>query len=173
MSKLTPEIKEYILDNYNDFTYKELSKKINCAYNRSVSVDQIGKLVRKHGLKKTNVSSWFSSNNKPSNHVPIGHEYEASDGYVYIKVCESRQANVRNQPKHKLLWEEHHNMKCPSEDIVIFADGNKRNFKIDNLVKVSRKNLAYLNKHKLYGYNKELVETGKLLSELEYTINRI
>ena len=38
------------------------------------------------------------------------------------------------QSKHSLLWEQHHGRKVPKGHIVMFADGDRRNFDINNLM---------------------------------------
>ena len=78
-----------------------------------------------------------------------------SDGYVYVKV---KHPDVWIA-KHRLLWEQK-NGPLPDGYCVIFADCNTRNFDESNLVKVSRKELSYLNRHNLRFNDPEYTKVG-------------
>ncbi len=54
--------------------------------------------------------------------------------------------------------------------MVIFADGNKKNFNIENLILVSRKELAVLNKNKLLRDNAELTNIGIAIAKIKIAI---
>ncbi|WP_436702547.1 HNH endonuclease signature motif containing protein [Bacillus cereus] len=47
-----------------------------------------------------------------------------------------------------MLWEEE-NGPIPKGYVIIFGDGNRRNFQQDNLILVSKSQLAILNKNQL------------------------
>jgi hypothetical protein len=81
----------------------------------------------------------------PGNTMPLGSERINADGYVEIKYAEKGgPSKNRWKGKHVLRWEQA-NGPVPKGFAVIFADGNRRNFKLKNLVLVSRKELAVLN----------------------------
>lgn len=67
---------------------------------------------------------------------PIGSESKRG-GFTRIKIAENKWVN-----KHIYLWEQAHQRKVPSNHFIIFADGNKSNFAIENLKCVSRKEFA-------------------------------
>ena len=56
---------------------------------------------------------------------------------------------------------------------VIFADGNKRNFDIDNLILVSDSEALIMNANKLRYENKELTKTGALIAKVIDKTNKI
>ena len=82
----------------------------------------------------------------PEGHVkPIGYErVDAKDGYVYVKVKDTPQANVRGRfndnfrPKHHVAWERANGVPVPPSTMIVFADHDKRNFDPANLVAVPR-----------------------------------
>lgn len=84
--------------------------------------------------------SWFKKGHKPINHRPVGSERVNVDGYVEIKVAEPNIWKL----KHRVLWEQE---KGPLKrgDIIIFLDRNKQNVTIENLVKISRRENAFIN----------------------------
>ena len=47
-----------------------------------------------------------------------------------------------------------------------FADGNKQNFDINNLILISRAEDAVMNKKKLFFDNSELTKTGHLIAKV-------
>ena len=87
------------------------------------------------------------------------------DGYVDIKIAEPSKW----RGKHLVLWERK-NGPLPKGFAVIFADGNRRNFDADNLVKVSRKELAYLNRNRLISPNAELTKTAITVAKIAQSL---
>lgn len=109
-------------------------------------------------VKKT----WFKKGQIPKNHKPVGSTRIDRDGYKLIKIAEPNKWALY----HRRLYEEKHGEKLKKNEAVIFADGDKTNFDIDNLVKVSRANLLYINKNKLIFENSELTKSGVNVSKI-------
>ena len=107
------------------------------------------------GLTKANVTS-FKKGQKPHNYKPLGSERITKDGYCEIKVSDTGR---RWKSKHLVVYEKHHG-KVPRGSVVIFLDGDKRNFDIDNLHLVTRNQLAMLNKNSLIQKDAELTKTA-------------
>lgn len=106
----------------------------------------------------------FKKGSKSWNWVPVGSERVNADGYVDIKVDDGKlQKNWRG--KHIVIWEEH-NGPLPPGHVVIFGDGNRRNFEINNLILVSRKQLARLNQNNLIKNDAELTKTGVIIADI-------
>jgi len=106
----------------------------------------------------------FKKGNKAHNWVPIGSERVNGDDYIDIKVADGKlQKNWKG--KHILIWEEH-NGPVPPGHAVIFGDGNRRNFDPDNLILVSRAQLAVLNKNRLIQDNADLTRTGIIVADI-------
>ena len=120
------------------------------------------------GLTKANVTS-FKKGQKPHNYKPLGSERITKDGYCEIKVSDTGR---RWRPKHVLIYEKHHG-KVPKGSAVIFLDGNKRNFDIDNLYLVTRSQLAMLNKNSLIQKDAELTKTAINVVDLMKKISAI
>lgn len=112
----------------------------------------------KEKVKKT----WFKKGEIPKNHRPVGSTRITVDGYTEIKIAEPK----RWQLYHRYLYEKTHGVKLKKNEAVIFADGDKSNFDIDNLVKVSRANLLYLNNNDLIFDDPELTKTGVNVSKV-------
>ena len=86
----------------------------------------------------------FQPGSKPHNHVPVGTERN-NDGYIEVKTAEPHVWRSKAQ----LVWEAHHGRPVPPGHAVLFADQDRANFCPDNLLLVSRAELAVMNKRRL------------------------
>lgn len=119
------------------------------------------------GMKATQ----FKKGHKPHNWVPVGSERITPDGYVQIKVQEGKkQHNWKG--KHILIWEAA-NGPVPKGHVIIFGDGNKRNFDLNNLLLVSRKQLVRLNQKNLIANDAELTKTGIIIADIYNKIGEL
>jgi len=103
----------------------------------------------------------FKKGHKPQTWVPVGTETIDKDGYTKIKVANPNKWKY----KHRLIWEAT-NGPVPLGHAVLFGDGDKRNFDIDNLILVSRAQLARMNQHGLIHDNTELTKTGIIIADI-------
>ena len=110
-----------------------------------------------------------------------GEERINKDGYIEVRLDKPKKTWKYEKSttynywefKHILIWEKHHNQKVPKGYKVIFADGDKRNFDIDNLVLVSNTELLKLNQNHLYFKgNAELTKTGLNIVKLNILKNK-
>lgn len=108
-------------------------------------------------------STFFKKGQKPHNTKFDGYERINSEGYTEVRMAERVFV-----PKHRLIWKQHYG-RIPEGHIIIFADGDRRNFAIENLVCVSRGDHAILNKNKKYG--PEIAQNALLLSKLRNQLN--
>ncbi|UOK65331.1 HNH endonuclease [Paenibacillus sp. OVF10] len=65
-----------------------------------------------------------------------------------------------------ILWENHHGREVPEGHAVLFGDGNRSIFDPDNLVLVSRGQLAIMNKRGLIHKDAELTRTGVIMADI-------
>lgn len=78
----------------------------------------------------------------------IGAERISKDGYLEIKVAEPNPYTggpTRFRLKHRVVWETAHGLPVPAQHVIVFRDGDRRNFAINNLVCIPRAALARLN----------------------------
>lgn len=115
------------------------------------------------GCKKT----WFKKGGKPINHKEVGSERVTKDGYTEIKVAEPNKWAL----KQRFMWEKYHG-KPQKGYTVVFGDGDKSNFSIDNLILVSRHQLLIMNKKKLIKNDAELTRTGAIIADLQIKISK-
>jgi hypothetical protein len=183
--KYTNEQIKFLKNNINGNSYKYIHKLFNRYFNMSLTEHQIIGTLKRNGLKnnKPNFKTGHIPHNKgmkgfnignptrfekghiPKNSKPIGTEKLDIYGYVMIKVAEPKTWKM----KHTLLWEQK-NGKIPPGHFIIFADRDKRNFSIENLLLVSRRELMIMNKYGLIYNNNEFTKTGKLIADIKLKI---
>jgi hypothetical protein len=180
--KYTTEEIDYIVANMPGRSYKEIIElvyerfgvQLNSSQiksfigNRKLSTGRTGRFEKEHipaNKGKKGLGGWeptqFKKGNMPHNYVPVGSERVNGDDYVDIKVSDPNKW----KGKHILVWEEH-NGPMPKGYAVIFGDGNRRNFDINNLILVSRQQLLILNKNKLIQNDADLTRTGVIIADI-------
>lgn len=83
----------------------------------------------------------FRGGNMPHNALPVGSERTSADGYVEVKVAERPSGRVAHDnwvPKQRLAWERANGRRLRPGEMVVFADGDARNFDPGNLVAMTR-----------------------------------
>jgi len=107
----------------------------------------------------------FKKGNRPRNQMPVGTEVLRTDGYVHIKIAEPN----KGRQKHVLIWEAANGPK-PEKRRILFGDGNRLNFDIDNLILVTPAQMAVLNHKGLIQSSAELTRTGILIADISSRI---
>lgn len=104
----------------------------------------------------------FKKGHRPSNYLKVGSERVTADGYAEIKIADPNKW----RRKHLIVWEKHHGREVPEGHAVLFGDGNRSNLDPDNLVLVSRAQLAIMNKRGLIQKDAELTRTGVIMADI-------
>lgn len=117
------------------------------------------------GLKdwqKNKPKNLFKKGHVPWKTKPIGTETIDKDGYVRVKVNNEFGSRNKNwKLKQHVIWEKHNpNIKIGKTDRIIFLDGNKRNFDINNLELITLREQLSLSK---FGKLSDPEETRALL----------
>jgi hypothetical protein len=109
--------------------------------------------------------SWFKPGHIPENYMPVGTLRINTDGYVDVKIADPNKW----RQQHLIIWEKA-NGPVPKGKVIIFADGNRLNVKLKNLLMISRAELAVMNRNGLICNNAELTKTGKLIADVKIGI---
>ena len=120
----------------------------------------------------------FKKGNKPLNAADIGEErmrYSGSkpddQGYLCVKICDGK-GNKNWVPKQRVIYEQYHGPIPPGYK-VIFADGNRFNFDINNLILVTDSEELIMNKNKLRYDDKDLTKTGVAIAKVIDRTNKL
>ena len=177
--KWANEEKEYLTQIYKKNDYDTILKMMNDKFECSFNRNQIISFMRRNKLKSeaiknngrfskgsipwnkglsympNNKETRFQKGNIPHCHREVGSERIIRDGYIQIKVAEPKVWDL----KHRVIYREHYG-EIPNGHNIIFADGNKMNFDIDNLIAVSKSEMLILNNNNLRFEDKELTKVG-------------
>ena len=193
--KYSTEHIEWLKDNIQGCYYKDLTEMFNKQFGLVLKVSTIVSLTSFYGLhngidsrlnkgyeptqlKKGHipankglkgVGGWkptqFKKGNIPLNYRPIGSERINVEDYIEIKVADPRAWTY----KHIFVWEQY-NGPVPKEHVIIFGDGDRRNFDIDNLLLVSRKQLLTLNQKGLIQKDADLTRAAIVVVDVFHKI---
>lgn len=178
----TQEQVAFLKENIHGRFIRDLTRLFNARFQLKCSYEQIkaacanrglvngmdgrfppGHIPANKGLK--GVGGWkptqFKKGHRPANYLPVGAEVPDPDDYIKVKIGEPDKW----RHKHLLIWEAA-NGPLPPGHAVIFADRDNRNFSLDNLVKVTRAELLYLNRHGLILEDAELTKTAVNVASL-------
>lgn len=195
MHYYTNEELDFLREFAYGHSYREITDSINRKFGLSLGVNQIRACLKNHKIttgrtgrfEKGHVpankgrhpptvgrmaETQFPKGNIPKNHKPVGtvsirHNYKKGQAYVYEKV---EEPNVWRM-KHILEWEKH-NGPVPKGKAIIFVDGDATNTDISNLVMVDRSQLAVMNRWKLKGSGRELMEAAANTAALKISISK-
>lgn len=115
----------------------------------------------KKGYMGANVTS-FKKGQRGWNAKPIGYERITKDGYIEVKTAEPRTFEL----KHRVVWEKAHG-EIPSGHALVFKNLNKQDCRIENLMLVSRAELARLNQSYIKHSTPETHESCILLAKIK------
>lgn len=107
----------------------------------------------------------FKKGNEPHN---TRKDYDLSlrsDGYIWV-----RRKKGEWELLHRFIYSVHHDYKLETTDNIIFIDGNRQNFAIDNLRKVSNDELMSINT--IHRYPEDIKAAIKALSKLKRQIKK-
>lgn len=173
---------QFIRKNVKGRPRKEMLQLVNEKFNLDIQMNQWLAWMKNHGItsgrdgrfkpghvpdnkgKKGNYGyepTQFKKGHRPVNYMPVGSERVNTDGYVDVKIADPNKW----RPKHHLLWEEA-NGPVPKGHCLIFADRNKLNVVLDNLILITRKQLSIMNRHHLIQTDAELTKTGIILADI-------
>ena len=118
---------------------------------------------------KKSAATMFKPGNIPTNHRELFSERIDVDGYVLIKIAEPNKW----QHKHRYIYEKHYGVKLQKSDVVIFLDGNRQNFEISNLVKMTRAELVRYNQDHFYGDDSNINRCAVGIAKLKTKVGEL
>jgi hypothetical protein len=138
-----------------------------------------GEFAKGHQPWNTGLKGWtaggqaeqtrFRSGNRPHNWKPIGSERITHDGYVQRKMTDTGYPPRDWRGVHILMWEEH-NGPVPQGHVVVFRNGDNRDFRLENLELITKaENMRRNTIHKL---PKELADVCRIKGLVKRQINK-
>lgn len=157
------KLKQYLIDFNGKLTIDELLPKVNKKFKENYTRLQLQKY-----LVRNKIPYKYTNKNKireMGKNIPIGTEYTKPDGMVMIKVSKNKWVY-----KQRLIYEKHYGVNLKNNEYVIFLDGNRNNFKINNLMLLTNKEAGYLGAFKVNDSidikNKNVIKTEIAIAKL-------
>lgn len=189
---------QFLKNNVKGITLKKLTEMFNKEFNKNISESSIAHLKNKYNLKsgiiggqfkkgnesfnkgkkwddymsekgkKNSLKTTFKKGNTPHNYRKIGSCRTTKDGYIEIK--------IKNPDvwvcKHRYIYEKEKG-KILEGHTIIFADNNKRNFNINNLIMISRAEELLLNQNNMRFNDIELTNSAVMIAKNINKMNKI
>ncbi len=138
-------------------TSEEIIAEYNKRFSEPITIPKLNGFKRHHKI--------HSGLPKGRNANPIGHEC-IKNGFIIVKTGDTPKAGYRNyKPKHYVLWEKV-NGPVPEGYNLIFLDGNKRNFHLENIELVTKEELGIITRLNLQSEFAEITKTGILIARV-------
>lgn len=152
--KWTKEMINFIKIHYDDYKYSDLSDLVNETFNVKTTASSIEHKVSRLGLKKSkeaiqkiaqsNINArryWFMPGGISKSRKPIGYErLDKRTGIVWVKV---KDPDIF-EAKQRVIYEKHYG-KLEKGMNVVFLNGDKTDFRIENLAAFSNEDLLAFN----------------------------
>ena len=124
-------------------------------------------------------STCYRKGNMPHNHRMLGDERIDRDGYIWIKVESRFDPDGHNdwrdlwKPKHRFVWEQANGKQVPDGSLVVFADGDRRNFDPGNLVAMTRADHMVICHQGIAYTDRDSCEAAMAIAKLRHRINEV
>jgi hypothetical protein len=144
---------EYLKGFNGEKTIDELRVLLNEKFNINYTRQQVKSLLHNYHIKY-----------KPAHKtVPVGTEiFTRDNGIIFVK-----KANCVYVDKQRLIYEKYYGEELTSDDYIIFLNGDKNDFRIENLKKVTSREHRNMAGVGLYFKDKDLTETGLQIAKLK------
>lgn len=168
--RFTEEHKQFFKENVGKYTVEQITKLFNERFMQNRSPETIKvfcyKTLKLHFNSQASIDSRSEFFKRP-----IGSELKTSLGHILVKIDDKPKSTSKNwQLKERIVWEKHFG-KIPPKHNIIFLDGNKENFAIENLRCVSNQIMPRIGKLKWWGLGKiteagiEILETERIIKQ--------
>jgi len=152
--RYTPKEISFIREIIAGRSHVEAAELFNERFSPPITVRRMKDLCQRHGLR----------NGYPKK--TVGDESTDRHGYTKTKTADGTWKR-----KHFLIWEKA-NGKVPKGHAVIFADGNKQNMALDNLLMVSRQELGLMNINKFCSTNPDRTRLGHAVVKARMALSK-
>lgn len=182
--KYTKEQKEFMIAFVPGHSHQEILEEFNKRFREDLVLSQIKAYIKNNNLNTGRTGRFpkghipankgrkcptkgrmeetqFKKGNTPHNHLEVGTEVINGDGYWQVKIAEPNVWKL----KHRLVWERV-NGPIPDGHIIIFANQDRNNFEISNLLLITRQQFVRMNQNGLIKKNGEATKTGVIIADL-------
>jgi len=144
----------FIAKRYWKISRLDLLNEFNNKFDLNITIKEFNLHLKDMVLPKNSIRK-FEHRQKE-----VGERWK--DGVIHIKMGKGRL-----KVKHTILYEQHHGEKLKPDELIIFMDGNKKNLNIENLIKITRRQLMSIIGRKLIRKGDDISKSEKLIAIIE------
>lgn len=156
----TPEELAFLKEHVPGRPFRELTRLFNERFGQAKTEGAIRNFCSRKGIHNGLVN--FYKGHEGSNAYESGGETLGPRGFIMVKTCEKPRVW---ELKHHLIWKKHFG-EIPENAVVLFADGDNRNFAVENLIMLTREEFLTLTGRKLLPKDADLMKSAALLAKL-------
>ena len=135
----------------------------NYRYKKGQKPMNYGQKMSKELYEKCKVT-FFATGHSPHNEKHDGYErIDNKDGYVHVRISKGKF-----KLKHRIIWEKEYG-PIPKGYVIVFKNGNKYDFDINNLEMISM--AENMERNRITKYPKEIYDAIKLKNKLKNLIH--
>lgn len=164
----TKEQKEWVVKKLPYYSPIVLANMFKEHYNKDIKVGTIRNIKHTTGIKSNYKRKIYNTKFRDKIKKPLYNEIIGNRGKTYVRV-----ANRKYQIKTRYIWEQYYGRKIPKGYEVIFLDGNKENYGINNLVLVKHNVRIYALKKEIDLKSKDIINTTKLCFDLDKKVKEV
>ena len=164
-NKYSEKYEKIIKEMADVMSFKELIGFSNKHFSYKMNESKMRNFLYKRNIK---CKDYHYSKVRNGNKKPLLSEYVKADGMVLIKVAHPSVWEY----KQRYIYEKYHG-SLPKDNMVIFLDGNRTNYDIDNLMAVSTAEYNYIKNKGLISCDRELTKAAILSARLDYKTKEI
>jgi hypothetical protein len=112
----------------------------------------------------------FKPGQMPHTWRPVGTRRVTKEGYVEEKVADTGDTGADYVPVHHLVWTAAGNPPVPKGHALVFRDGDNRNFALENLELITRRELMARNS--VHNYGPEMSRVVQLRGVISRKLNQ-
>jgi len=124
---------------------------------------------KSHPASGRAVETQFKIGSRPPGWRPIGAERVTKEGYLQRKMTDTGESWRDYVPVHHIVWFDA-GREIPPGHALIFRDGDKRNFALENLELITRAEL--MNRNSYHNYGPEIAGLIQLRGVISRKLNR-
>lgn len=154
--RYSPEMIDWLRTHSRGVEYGKLATDFNRCFRLSKTARQIQSACHDHGAHNGIYKSTGTNHKTPRRYRPVGATRVNKDGYIFIKIADPCKWELA----HIVEWEKYNGHLDRRKYILLFLDGDRTNWHIDNLYRMERKYIGVLNALGLSRHiNKDTIES--------------
>lgn len=156
----TKEFENFVRKNVSNYTKEDFRLLLQNKLNIELSSDALRRYLNRKHIKER-YKDYKKSQIRLVKKDNIGTEIMTPEG-IYVKVAQPDKW----RRKSRVMYEKYHNCKLRDDEYIVFLNQNNTDFSKENLIKLSKSEIAYLHNFKTFSSDPKLTKLGILSAKL-------